>query len=138
MTKRLGIVFCLVAVLCVSVAGQTEIELTAVNIPKYPPLARQARVEGTVKLTFILTANNGEPTNVEVVSGHSLLKGFAIENVKTWKFKNPYGVERKYDTIIEFRFSGMEAAGRGRTSVTFESFHHVVVLADPLDPTVID
>jgi len=107
-----------------------------VKIPQYPPLAHQARVQGIVKLTFSLSANQGEPTNVEVVSGHPLLNGYALENVKSWKFENPYAVERKYDTTLEFRLSGMDVAGRGKTSVTFESFHHILVLADPAAPFV--
>ena len=55
-------------------AGQTEPVLLTVTIPKYPPLARQARVEGIVKLSFTVAANAVEPSNVEVVSGHTLLK----------------------------------------------------------------
>jgi hypothetical protein len=42
-------------------AAQTEPALVTVNMPKYPPLARQARIEGVVKLTFTLSANAGEP-----------------------------------------------------------------------------
>lgn len=82
MTSRMGTVLCLIVTICVAMAAQTEPVLIAVNIPKYPPLACQARIEGVVKLTFTLPANAGEPTNVEMVSGHPMLKGAAMENVK--------------------------------------------------------
>ena len=125
-----------VVVICIAVAAQSGPTLITVKIPQYPPVARQARVQGIVKLTFSLAANQGEPTNMEVVSGHPLLNACALENVKSWKFENPYKVERKYDTTLEFRFSSEEMAGRGKTSVTFDSFHHILVLADPPAPFV--
>jgi TonB family protein len=136
MNRSIGAELCFVAIVCIGMAAQTEPVLTTVNVPKYPPLARQARVEGIVKLVFTLWANAGEPTNVEVVSGHPLLKAVAMENVKTWKFDNSAAVERKYEITFKYRLSGIEVAGRGRESVTFESFHYVEVLTDPPELSV--
>jgi protein TonB len=81
-------------------AAQSEPTLVAVNMPTYPPLARQARIAGVVKLTFVLSGNAGEPTNVEVISGHPMLKDAAIENVKTWKFTKHYA-EGTYQTNVQ-------------------------------------
>jgi TonB family protein len=93
MVSRLCVLLCFLAV-CLSVGAQTdEPELVSANMPIYPALARQARIEGTVKVTFTLSANSGEPANVEVVSGHPVLKGAAVENVKTWHLRNPYAVD---------------------------------------------
>jgi TonB family protein len=122
MINRAGTLFCFVAAVCIVVTAQTEPVLTAASIPRYPPLARQARIEGTVKLTFTLSANAGEPTNVEAVSGHPILKGAAVENVKTWKFENPYAVERKYETTFKYRI------GPVPQKVSFESFHSVEIM----------
>ena len=94
MTNRVIAVLCVVA-MCVAMVAQDEPTLVTINMPNYPPLARQARIEGVVKLTFILPANAEGPTKVEVVSGHQMLKDAALDNVKTWKFENPYAVERK-------------------------------------------
>jgi hypothetical protein len=66
------------------------------------------------------------PTNVEVVSGHPLLKSAAVENVKTWHFENPYAVERRYETTFEYRLLNARR-------VTFESFGHVEVVIDPVE-----
>jgi hypothetical protein len=80
-------------------------------------------VYGTVKLTFTLPANAGEPVNVEASSGHPMLKPAAVENVKTWRFRNPYAVERKYETVLDYRLLETEPH-----HVTFESFHHVEIV----------
>ena len=117
---RIATVPCLLA-FCIAMAAQSEPSLIAVNMPTYPPLARQARIAGVVKVTFVLTGNAGEPTNVELVSGHPMLKDAAIENVKTWKFKNSYA-EGKYETTFDYRLPSS-----GPQKVTFESFHRVEV-----------
>jgi TonB family protein len=122
---RVATVSCAFA-FCIAMAAQSEPTLVAVSMPAYPPLARQARIAGDVKLTFVLSGNAGEPTNVEVISGHPMLKDAAIDNVKTWKFNNSYACGT-YQTTFRYRFSGAHSAQR---SVTFHSFHHVDVVAD--------
>ena len=121
------------AVICIAVAAQTdEPQLATVDMPKYPPLAHQARIEGVVKLTFILPANSPVPTNIEVVSGHPVLRAAAVDNLKTWRFENHFAVERKYETTFSYRLSGVEVAAPTRERITFDSFHKIVVLADPV------
>ena len=137
MTSRIIKLLCfVVAVFCITMAAQTEPTLVTVNIPKYPPLACQARVEGVVKLTFTLSANSAEPTNIEVVSGHPMLKWAAIDNVKTWKFENPYAVDRKYETTFRYRLSGAEVPLPKSATITFESFHQVDLVTDVPQPIV--
>ena len=118
-------------------ASQTdEPLLLTVNIPAYPPLALQARIEGIVKLTFTLPANGGEPSNVEFVSGHPMLRTAAMENVKTWRFENRYAVERKYATTFKYRLSGVEVSSPTRAKVTFDSSREVDVVGDVVQTTV--
>jgi TonB family protein len=137
MTSRIVTLLCLVsAFFCIATAAQSEPALVAVNMPKYPPLARQARIEGVVKLTFTLSANSQEATNIEVVSGHPMLKGAAVDNVKTWKFENPYAVERKYETTFRYRLSVAEVPEPTTPIVTFQSFHQVDLVTDVARPTV--
>jgi len=136
MTSRIGTALCFAAAVCIAMAAQSEPSLTAVSMPKYPPLACQARIEGVVKLTFTLSANASEPTNIDVVSGHPMLKGAAIDNLKTWKFENPYAVERKYETTFTYRLSGVEVPLQTSATVTFRSFHQVDVVTDVAKPTV--
>ena len=54
--------------------------------PEYPPLARQARIEGTVKLQIIV-AKDGSVLEAQVLSGHPLLVQAAIDAVKQWKYQ---------------------------------------------------
>jgi outer membrane biosynthesis protein TonB len=77
-----------------------------------------------VKVSFTLAPRGGEPTKVEVVSGHQLLKQAALENVKMWRFENSSSAERTYETTFEYRISiGQKSA------VCFESFQTVEIRA---------
>ena len=55
-----------------------------------------------MKLTFTLGANGAEPTDVEAVSGPTLLKAAAQENVKTWRFGTHYA-DGKYETTFDYQ-----------------------------------
>ena len=54
--------------------------------PVYPPLARQARIQGTVRLTAIIS-KDGTIQSLQVVSGHPLLVPAALEAVKQWIYQ---------------------------------------------------
>jgi protein TonB len=53
--------------------------------PIYPPLARQARIQGTVVLKAKIN-QTGDVVSLELVSGHPMLAPAAIEAVKQWKY----------------------------------------------------
>jgi TonB-like protein len=134
--KRICVLLCSIVAACTAAAGQTDPALTAVSLPKYPLLALQARVEGVVKVSFTLPANSGEPADVEAVSGHMMLKGAAVENVKTWRLENPYAVARKYETTFVYKLSGLEVPLPKRCTVTFDSYHQVDLVSDVAAPTI--
>jgi len=54
--------------------------------PVYPPLAKQARIQGTVKLSAIIS-KDGTIQHLEVISGHPLLVPAALEAVKQWVYQ---------------------------------------------------
>jgi protein TonB len=54
--------------------------------PQYPPLAKAARVQGTVKFEAVI-AKDGSIQNLKVVSGPPLLVNAALEAVKQWQYK---------------------------------------------------
>ena len=54
--------------------------------PVYPPLAKQARVQGTVRFTAII-GRDGAIQNLQLVSGHPLLVPSATEAVKQWIYR---------------------------------------------------
>jgi protein TonB len=55
-------------------------------IPPYPPLAKQARVSGTVELIGII-AKDGTIQQLQVVSGHPLLVKTALDAVRQWVYR---------------------------------------------------
>jgi len=54
--------------------------------PQYPPLARQARIQGTVRFTAIIGVD-GRIQNLTLVSGHPLLVPAAQAAVKEWVYQ---------------------------------------------------
>jgi TonB family protein len=54
--------------------------------PTYPPLARQARVIGTVEVDVLLR-KNGAIESASVVSGNPMLKDAALESARKSKFE---------------------------------------------------
>jgi protein TonB len=54
--------------------------------PVYPPLAKQARIQGTVRFTAIIS-RDGTIQNLQLVSGHPLLVPAAQEAVKQWVYR---------------------------------------------------
>jgi protein TonB len=56
--------------------------------PVYPPLARSARVQGSVVLSALIS-KAGTMENLRVLWGHPLLVAAAIEAVSQWRYR-PY------------------------------------------------
>jgi protein TonB len=74
--------------------------------PMYPPLARQTRISGTVRLHAII-AKNGTVEQLEVISGHPLLVQAALDAVRQWKYQPTTlnGENVEVDTTIDVIFS---------------------------------
>lgn len=53
---------------------------------RYPPLAHQARVSGTVILRVIVDAS-GKVTQASSLTGHPLLNAASEQNIRTWRFR---------------------------------------------------
>ncbi len=75
-------------------------------MPEYPPLAKQARIQGTVTL-MVRTGPDGNPLNTTVLSGHPLLAAAAREAVGNWVFRpwmeNGQTVEGTWTIDVSFR-----------------------------------
>jgi protein TonB len=54
--------------------------------PVYPPLAKQAKIQGTVRFTAYI-AKDGHIESLELVSGHPLLAAAAQNAVKQWVYR---------------------------------------------------
>lgn len=77
--------------------------------PVYPPLARQARVQGAVELRAII-GKTGAIENLVVVRGHPMLATAAVEAVKQWRYRpyllNGEPIEVETDITVNFFLSG--------------------------------
>jgi protein TonB len=77
--------------------------------PNYPPLARQARIQGSVLLQAEIS-KDGTIQNLRLISGHPMLAPAAIEAVKQWKYKpyilNGEPVEVETQITVNFTLSG--------------------------------
>lgn len=74
--------------------------------PNYPPLARQARIQGTVLLQAEIS-KDGTIENLRLISGHPMLAPAAIEAVKQWRYK-PYmlnGEPVAVETQVQVNFT---------------------------------
>jgi protein TonB len=71
----------------IKVGGSVQLaKRTRVVQPVYPPLAKSARIQGTVILDAVI-AKDGTIQNLTVKSGNALLIGAAVEAVKQWVYQ---------------------------------------------------
>src|SRR5258708_5501576 len=77
--------------------------------PVYPPLARQARIQGQVVLHAQIS-KDGVIEGLTLVSGHPMLAPAAIDAVKQWRYKpyllNGEPVEVDTEVMVNFTLSG--------------------------------
>jgi len=77
--------------------------------PTYPPLARQARIQGSVVLQAEIS-KNGTIENLRVISGHPMLTQAAIDAVRQWRYKpyflNGEPVEVETQVTVNFTLAG--------------------------------
>jgi protein TonB len=74
--------------------------------PVYPPLARQTRISGTVRLHAII-GKDGAIKELEVLNGHPLLQQAALDAVRQWRYQPTLlnGEAVDVDTTIDVIFS---------------------------------
>jgi protein TonB len=75
-------------------------------VPKYPAEAKQARIQGQVKLVAII-AKDGTVRDLTVISGHPLLVPAALEAVRQWVYSPTLlnGVPTEVETEIDVNFT---------------------------------
>ncbi len=79
-------------------------------VPEYPPIARQSRIQGLVRLEIIVSAD-GSVSQIKLLTGHPLLAKAAIQAVQQWMFQptmlrgKPVEVRSVID--VNFRLEGI-------------------------------
>jgi len=98
------------AVQRIRVGGQVEAaKLIFKPTPEYPPLAKMARIQGTVRLEAVI-AKDGTIQDLKVLSGHPLLVKSALDAVKQWRYQptllNGEPVEVVTEIDVNFTLAG--------------------------------
>lgn len=113
--------------------GSPDYYISSLHMPCYPPLARQARVEGQTKVR-VEVGHDGEVTVAEALDGHPLLKAASLPNARTWKFASGQGADlSRLKTIIvfDYRLEGEPGLERCAARVIFDSFNKVEIIGHP-------
>src|SRR5712671_6749294 len=72
---------------------------------QYPPIARVANIQGDVVVSFRQTPE-GRTVDVTPLSGHVMLQGIAVENVKAWHFEPKSGLAgQAYKVTFHFQLN---------------------------------
>ena len=83
-----------------SAAGEGMRRVVSEVKPKYPPLAKEMRLRGVVRLEAVI-APDGKVKQVRVIGGHPLLAAEAEKATLQMKFE---AAPRETSQIIEFSF----------------------------------
>jgi len=77
--------------------------------PAYPPLARQARIQGQVVLRAMIS-REGAIENLQILTGHPLLAPAAVDAVRQWRYRpyvlNGEPVEVETQVTVNFVLGG--------------------------------
>ena len=91
----------------IRVGGQVQ-QANLIRQPKpiYPPLAKQARIQGVVRFNAII-GKDGTIQNLQLMSGHPLLVPAAEEAVKQWLYRPTLlnGEPVEVATVIDVNFT---------------------------------
>lgn len=123
----------LILLLMLTAAATTQERKVGVEkfeVPKYPPIARAARIFGQVQL-LIEVAADGRVISAKLAKGaHPILSDAALENVKHWKFSCfscRAGDTFHHEVSYSYKFGEVEA-----TEYSFPS--QVIVVTTPPPP----
>jgi protein TonB len=83
-----------------------EYKLTQQPAPAYPKVAKQARIQGNVRL-YVLIAKDGAVERIRLISGHPFLVQAAMDAVKQWQYRPTYrgGVPVRVVSTVDVHFT---------------------------------
>jgi TonB family protein len=95
--------------------NKREIKVTKLSSPVYPPLARQARVNGDVRLELKIRPDGGV-AEAAVLSGHPMLQQAAVDSAQKSQFSCS-GCSDLTSYPMTYRFDFLEGTGCQETTV---------------------
>jgi len=106
-------------------AGHPELRPIHIASVRYPPLARQARIVGTV-VARVTVGQDGMVKQVDVLKGHPLLDQSVKDGLRGWKFEVQLGPERSFDLTCDFSFPPEWICGHPNADAVLGPFHLAV------------
>ena len=107
-------------------AGHPELKPVQIGPVIYPPLARQTRIAGTVRVRVIIEENGS--VGADPLSGHPLLLQAALDAVRKWRFRP--ADRREFDVKFDFLLAGIDLS-RSRTTFSVVEPLHLQVSDHP-------
>jgi TonB family protein len=109
-------------------AGHPELKPVHFEGFRYPPLARQTRISGTVAV-HVSVASDGRVSDARVLKGHPLLVEAVEDPVKKWTFVP--GAVRDFEIRCDFLIADEPLTTWRRNAFVVEPFH-LRVVAEPV------
>ncbi|HXY53027.1 MAG TPA: TonB family protein [Terriglobales bacterium] len=116
--------------------GSPDFYIASLQMPCYPPLARQAKVQGQVKVR-VEVGKDGTVTLADALEGNPMLQAAALPNSRTWKFGGGQGADLstlKTTIVFDYRLEGEAGWERCAARVIFDSFNKVEIIGHPPVP----
>ncbi len=114
-------------------AGHPELKIIHFEGIFYPPLARHARISGTV-MANVSVASDGKVSEVRISKGHPLLVGVVKDVVKRWTFVA--GAERNFEFICDFDLHSETHETPRKRSIVVEPLHIRIAANPPIFNTI--
>jgi TonB family protein len=86
----------------VELINAIQLHLSKYDLPKYSPLAKQARIQGEVRLEIVPDANTGLVKDVQLVSGSPMLGNPALDAARQWQFSPGSQSGQPVEAILKF------------------------------------
>ena len=137
MCAKLAALAVLVALAASSASPQRENQVLCLRkfvAPVYSPIARQARIQGAVRVDVTVDPD-GVPGNVTAMEGHPILREYAVEAIKQWRFCFQAKSPRKISLILKFELEGT-TSDWAPTYVAFDPSGEIEIMTAAVKPTM--
>src|SRR4051794_22617117 len=104
-------------------------EVLLIAPPKYPPLARQAQIQGTVAVQVQLDAS-GSVQHLHIIQGHPVLTDGLFDSLEKWQFSCPSAqCATRFTVTFQFVLAGQR--GEPQPVITLDLPSRVLITAHP-------